>query len=379
MIIGIPRETQRLEYRVGLTPFGVAGLARRNQHVVVQAGAGAGAHFADSDYASAGAEVVYNAEEVFKRADVVCQVNMLGPAELDLIKPGLVICGFHHLAVAPRPVFDKLTSTAATLIGYEIIEDENGDRPILLSMSDLAGQMAIHEAAHLLQITSGGRGVLLGNIPGVPAPTVLILGAGTVGTVAAQQAVSMGASVLVMDADVRKLQRVHRTVRGRVDTALVNQAQLARFLKAADVVIGAVLIPGGRAPFVVTEADGQDDEAGQRHRRRVHRPGRLRRDEPAHDARQPDVHGARRRPLLRAEHELEHRRARPRACCRTRPCRTCCEIAEKGLEAALAGRPRPGGGGLRVPGHAGPSGGGDATWALPASRWPRSSSGRDVR
>jgi alanine dehydrogenase len=150
-------------------------------------------------------------------------------------------------------VFEKLKSTGTTLIGYEIIEDATGDRPILLAMSDLAGQMAIHEAAHLLHITSGGRGVLLGNIPGVPAPTVLILGAGTVGTVAAQQAANMGANVIVMDADVRKLQRFHRTVHARVDTALVDQGQLGRLLKAADVVIGAVLIPGGRAPFLVTE------------------------------------------------------------------------------------------------------------------------------
>jgi alanine dehydrogenase len=253
VIIGIPRETQRLEHRVGLTPSGVAGLVQHDQRVVVQAGAGTGAYFADRDYADAGAEVVYDAEEVFKRADLVCQVNMLGPAELHQVRPGLVICGFHHLAVAPRPVFDGLKATAATLIGYEIIESEEGDRPILLAMSDLAGQMAIYEAAHLLQIASGGRGVLLGNIAGVPAPTVLILGAGTVGTVAARQAASIGARVIVMDADVRKLQRVHERLRGRVDTALADSAQLARFLKVADVVIGAVLIPGGRAPFVVTE------------------------------------------------------------------------------------------------------------------------------
>jgi alanine dehydrogenase len=253
VIVGIPRETERLEYRVGLTPLGVAGLVKHGHQVVVQGGAGAAAHFTDRDYAAVGAEVVYDADEVFKRADVVCQVNMLGAAELALVKPGLVICGFHHLAVAPRAVFDELKARSATLIGYEIIEDANGDRPILLPMSDLAGQMAIQEAAHLLQITSGGRGVLLGNVPGVPAPTVLILGAGTVGTVAAQHAVSMGASVIVLDADMRKLQRAHRTVRGRIDTALVSQAQLARLLPVADVVIGAVLIPGGRAPFVVTE------------------------------------------------------------------------------------------------------------------------------
>lgn len=253
MIIGIPRETHRLEHRVGLTPFGVAGLVRHDQKVVVQGGAGAAAHFTDRDYAAAGADVVYDAEEVFKRADLVCQVNMLGPAELDLVKPGLVICGFHHLAVAPRATLDRLQASRTTLIGYEIIEDAGGDRPILVPMSDLAGQMAMHEAAHLLQISSGGRGVLLGTVAGVPAPTVLILGAGTVGSVAAQQATAMGAKVIVMDADVRKLQRIHQAICGRIDTALVDHAQLARLLKIADVVIGAVLIPGGRAPFLVTE------------------------------------------------------------------------------------------------------------------------------
>jgi alanine dehydrogenase len=253
VIIGIPRETQRLEHRVGLTPFGVATLVRHRQHVIVQGSAGAAAHFTDRDYAAAGAEVVYDAEEIFKRADIVCQVNMLGPAELHLVKPGLVICGFHHLAVAPRAVFDALRTTAATLIGYEIIENGSGERPILLPMSDLAGQMAIHEAAHLLQISSGGRGVLLGNVPGVPAPTILILGAGTVGSVAAQQAVSLGANVIVMDADIRKLQLIHRTLCGHIDTALIDDVQLGRLLKVADVLIGAVLIPGGRAPFLVTE------------------------------------------------------------------------------------------------------------------------------
>jgi alanine dehydrogenase len=253
VIIGVPRETERLEHRVGLTPFGVARLVRHKHSVVVERDAGAAAHFTDRDYAGAGAEVVYSAEEVFKRADLVCQVGMLGPAELALLKPGLVICGFHHLAVAPRAVLDGLKTADVTLIGYEIIENENGDRPILLSTSDLAGQLAIHEAAHLLQISSGGRGILLGNIPGVPAATVLILGAGSVGTVAAQHAADIGAHVIVMDTDMRKLQRIYRTVCGRVDTALVDQAQLARFLKVADVVIGAVLIPGGRAPFLVTE------------------------------------------------------------------------------------------------------------------------------
>jgi alanine dehydrogenase len=253
VIIGIPREAERLEHRVGLTPFAVARLVRHKQTVLVERDAGAAAQFTDRDFTASGAEVVYSPEEIYKRADVVCQVGALTAAQLDLLKRGSVVCGFHHLAVAPRGTLERLKGTDTTLIGYEIIQDADGERPILLSMSDLAGQMAIHEAAHLLQISSGGRGVLLGNMPGVPAATVLILGAGAVGAIAAQHAADIGAHVIVMDTDVRKLQHVHLAVRGRVDTSLVDQAQLARFVKVADVIIGAVLIPGGRAPFLVTE------------------------------------------------------------------------------------------------------------------------------
>jgi alanine dehydrogenase len=254
VIIGIPRETERLEHRVGLTPFAVARLVRLGHAVLLERDAGAQAHFGDRDFVSVGAEVVYSAEEIYKRSDLVCQVGALSRSQLELLKRGAVICGFHHLAVAPRATLDPLARLEATLIGYEIIENEVGDRPVLLAMSELAGQLAIHEAAHLLQIQSGGRGILLGNMPGIPAATVLILGAGAVGTVAARHAAAIGAHVIVMDADVRKLQRVHHALSGTVDTALFDPAQLSRFVAVADAVIGAVLIPGGRAPFLVTEA-----------------------------------------------------------------------------------------------------------------------------
>ncbi len=254
MIIGIPRETERHEHRVGLTPFAIARLTRLGHQALVERGAGAAAHFGDRDYTAAGAEIAYSAEEVYRRSGLVCQVGTLYPAQLDLLERGALVCGFHHLAVAPRATLERLRGLEATLIGYEIIENEAADRPILLAMSELAGQLAIHEAAHLLQIQSGGRGVLLGNMPGVPAATVLILGAGSVGTVAARHAAAIGAHVVVMDADVRKLQRLHHALLGAVDTALLDPALLARYVAVADVVIGAVLIPGGRAPFLVTEA-----------------------------------------------------------------------------------------------------------------------------
>lgn len=253
MIIGIPRETERLEHRVGMTPFSVSRLVRAGHAVVVERDAGAEAHFSDRDYTEAGAEIGYSAEEVYQRADLVCQVGTIRPGELDLVRSGSLVAAFHHLAVAPRATLDRLRSLDTTLIGYEIIEDEKGDRPILLSMSDLAGQLAIHEAAHLLQIHSGGRGILLGNTPGVPAATVLVLGAGSVGTVAARHAAAIGAQVIVMDEDLRKLQLVHRALGGRVVTCMFDEMQLARYVAMADAVIGAVLIPGGRSPFLVTE------------------------------------------------------------------------------------------------------------------------------
>ncbi len=254
MIIGVPRETERLEHRVGLTPAAVARLVPLGHAVRVERNAGADAHFSDLDYQQAGAEVVYTPEEVYRRSDLVCKVGMLPPGALDLLNPGSQICAFHHLAVAPRASVDRLMALEATLIGYEIIADESGVRPVLLPMSDLAGQMAIHEAAHRLQIQSGGRGILLGNTPGVPAATVLILGAGEVGTVAARHATAIGAHVIVMDGDAAKLQRLFRAMGGRVQTSLMDPAQLARYVMIADVLIGAVLIPGGRAPFLVTEA-----------------------------------------------------------------------------------------------------------------------------
>lgn len=253
MVIGVPKETGRLEHRVGLTPFAVRRLCQQGHAVVVETRAGAAAHFTDEDFTAAGAVIVYTSEEAYTRADLVCQVGAIAPAELELLKPDSVICGFHHLAVAPRDTIERLRQTSMTLVGYELVEDALGDRPILLSMSDLAGQIAVHEAAHLLQIQSGGRGILLGNTPGVPPATVLIIGAGAVGKSAARHAIASGAHVIVADNNVRRLQRLVEALGDRVVTAMATPDRLERFVTFADVVIGAVLIPGERSPFVVTE------------------------------------------------------------------------------------------------------------------------------
>lgn len=253
MIIGVPRETHRHEHRAGLTPSAVARLAHSGHSVVIERGAGADAHFADRDYERAGAQIVYSREEAYGRAGVVCRVGMLDPEELELVRPGSTLCGFHHLAVTPRETVRRLINLELTLIGYEVVTDRDGSLPVLLPFSEMAGQMAVHTAAHLLQHEPGGRGILLGEVPGVPPPTVLVLGAGAVGTAAARQASAAGAHVIVVDAELRRLRRLSAAVPGVV-TAVAGLDRLEKFTAIADVVIGAVLVPGGRAPFLVTEA-----------------------------------------------------------------------------------------------------------------------------
>jgi alanine dehydrogenase len=261
MIIGVPRETHRYEHRVGLTPLAVTRLAQLGQTVLVEKEAGLTAHFSDREYQQAGAQIVYDTEEVYKRADMICRVSVISPRELDLLKPEVTICGFLHLAVASREMASRLMDLRTTLIGYEIIRDLNGDLPVLVPFSEMAGQMSVHIAAHYLQNEVGGRGVLIGNVTGVPPATVLILGAGTVGRAAARQALASGAHVIVMDAELVKLRALNSEFAGQVVTVAGGVDRL-EYTAIADVVIGAVLIPGSRAPFVVTESMVKDMKPG---------------------------------------------------------------------------------------------------------------------
>ena len=253
MIIGVPREVHRHEHRVGLTPFAVSRLVQHGHTVCVETEAGEEAHFHDRDYEKSGAQIVYTSEEAYRRADLVCRVAMLGAEDLELLRPGSIVCGFQHLAIAPRDVVTRLMQLDTTLISYELIRSTGDERPVLVPFSEMGGRLAVQLAAHYLQIESGGRGVLLGNLPGVPPPTVLILGAGGVGRSAARLALAMGAHVIVLDEDVEKLAALNRCLGDQVVTALAAEARLAQYTPIADVVIGAVLIPGERAPFVVTE------------------------------------------------------------------------------------------------------------------------------
>jgi alanine dehydrogenase len=221
--------------------------------VVVESGAGRAARFEDREYQANGATIVYSPDEAFKRADAVCGVHVIPAADLDALKPESVLLGFHHLAVAPQAVIDRLRELRITAIGYELIENAAGERPVLIPMSEMAGDMAVYVAAHYLQNEEGGRGIMLGVVPGISPPTVLVLGAGAVGRAAARRAWVVGAHVIVLDDDMAKLRAVARACGPGLVTELATTDRLARYTGIADVVIGAVLVPGARAPYLVTE------------------------------------------------------------------------------------------------------------------------------
>ncbi len=253
MNFGVPKETGRHERRVGLTPWAVHQLVQDGHSVVVERDAGKAARFSDQEYQDAGALVAYSQEEVFKRVDVICGVGLVGPAELDLLKTGTVLCGFQHLAVAPKATVERLRKLQATVVGYELVEDARGRRSILTPMAEMAGDMAVFAAAHYLQNEEGGRGILLSHVPGVAPATALILGAGTVGRSAARRALALGAHVVMLDQDLRRLRAVNEEIGGQIETQVATPDRLARFTAIADVVIGAILIPGARAPLLITE------------------------------------------------------------------------------------------------------------------------------
>lgn len=262
MQIGVPKEIHRGEHRAGLSPFGVARLVRYGHEVYVQTGAGEDSHFSDEDYRAAGAGIVFDEDEVYQRADLVCRVGAMAPDEIERLKPASTVCGFLHLAVQPKELVGALSDRSLTLIGWELVEDGGGDRPLLVAFSEIAGRMAVHTAAHLLEHESGGRGLILGGAPGIPPATVLVLGAGNLGRTAAAQAVATGAHVIVVDADVARLRRVQESLCGHAATAIASERNLEKYTAIADVVIGAVLIPGGRAPYLVTEPMVKGMKAG---------------------------------------------------------------------------------------------------------------------
>jgi alanine dehydrogenase len=252
MILGVPLERTPTEHRVALTPSGARILAALGHEVVIETNAGRAARFSDEEYRGAGAQLVYGPEEVFGRAELIMKVSALQPPEVALLNEGQTVLAFHHLAAASRGFLDDLLRRRLTLIGYEVMEDAQGDLPVLHAMSEIAGQLAVHVGAGLLETRAGGRGILLGGSTGIPAAHVVILGAGVVGRWAARTALGNGAQVSILDTSLQALRSAEAFAGPAAVTEVAHPAAVARAAAYADVLIGAVLLRGERAPHVVT-------------------------------------------------------------------------------------------------------------------------------
>nr|WP_199068408.1 alanine dehydrogenase [Chromobacterium sp. ASV5] len=254
MLIGVPKEIKNHEYRVGLTPSGVRELVAGGQHkVLVQTHAGLAIGFTDEQYIQAGASIASTAAEVFERADMVVKVKEPQPVECRMLRPGQVL--FTYLHLAPDPEQTKLlVESQAVAIAYETVTDERGGLPLLSPMSEVAGRMAIQAGAHALEKAQGGRGVLLGGVPGVSPARVAVIGGGVVGLNAARMALGAGAEVTILDKSLTRLKEIDMVFGGRIKTLMSNSANIDECIREADMVIGAVLIPGAAAPKLVTRA-----------------------------------------------------------------------------------------------------------------------------
>jgi alanine dehydrogenase len=253
MIVGVPKEIKTEESRVAVTPTGVAAFAARGHKVLIQKGAGAGSALTDRAYAGAGAILVDLAKEVWDGAELIMKVKEPLPSEFPLLRAGLILFTYLHLA-ASESVTRELRERKVTAIGYETIQLEDGSLPLLTPMSEIAGRLSIQVGAWCLQAENGGRGILLGGASGVRPGKVVILGAGIAGTAACQVATGMGAYVSVLDVNPTKLRYVHDILGSHVTTLMSNRANVEEEAVDADLVIGSVLIPGAKAPKLISRS-----------------------------------------------------------------------------------------------------------------------------
>jgi alanine dehydrogenase len=253
MIVGTPREIKNHEYRVGLTPESTVELVAHGHEVLIETGAGLGIGAEDAEYAAAGARIVDTAAEVFAKAEMIVKVKEPQATERAMLRPGQILYTYLHLAPDPEQTRD-LVASGATCIAYETVTDRNGGLPLLKPMSQVAGRMSIQAGATALEKSHGGRGVLLGGVPGVAPAKVAVIGGGVVGFNAAQMAVGLGADVTILDRSPEVLEKLGIHFESRAKTRFSNKANLAECVAEADLVIGAVLIPGAAAPKLVTRA-----------------------------------------------------------------------------------------------------------------------------
>ncbi|CAM4268601.1 Alanine dehydrogenase [Mycobacterium basiliense] len=253
MRVGIPTETKENEFRVAITPAGVAALTGRGHEVLIQAGAGEGSAISDADFKMAGARLVDTADQVWADADLLLKVKEPIPSEYGRMRSGQTLFTYLHLA-ASRSCTDALLSSGTTSIAYETVQTADGALPLLAPMSEVAGRLSAQSGAYHLMRAHGGRGVLMGGVPGVEPANVVVVGAGTAGYNAARVANGMGASVTVMDVNINKLRLLDAEFGGRVRTRYSSTYELEDAVKDADLVIGAVLVPGAKAPKLISNS-----------------------------------------------------------------------------------------------------------------------------
>ena len=260
--IGLPKETSNDEQRISLTPGGVSILRANGHEVIIEQGAGEGASFSDREYAESGAEIVFSPDEVYKKAEIISKIAPLNNEEVGFIQPNQVLLSALHLGGITENYIKTLMDANVTAIGYEFIKGIDREFPIVRMMHEITGSLSVQIAAHYLESRSGGQGVMLGGISGVPPATVVILGAGITGEYAARTALGYGAQVFVMDTDLTKLRRLENALDRRIITAMANEQYLSTALKFADVIIGAAMAEADRSPCWVTEEMVADMKTG---------------------------------------------------------------------------------------------------------------------
>ena len=253
MRVGIPTETKNNEFRVAITPAGVAELTHRGHEVLIQAGAGEGSAITDADFKTAGAQMITTAEQVWSDADLLLKVKEPMPAEYELLRHGQILFTYLHLA-ASRACTDALLASGTTSIAYETVQTADGALPLLAPMSEVAGRLSAQVGAYHLMRTHGGRGVLMGGVPGVEPAEVVVIGGGTAGYNAARVAGGMGAAVTVFDVNINRLRELDAEFGIAIRTRYSSAYELEDAVKRADLVIGAVLVPGAKAPTLVSNS-----------------------------------------------------------------------------------------------------------------------------
>jgi len=252
MNVGLINESSKIENRAGLTPSSVSLLTEKGHTVYVETGAGLRAGYTNEEYMAQGAKIVFTKDEVFGRADIVLNISPLNQIECKLVKDDQILFGFHHLAVIRKNILECLLQKKVTMIGYEIVQEEDDLLPFIESLSEVAGQLCLAISGHYLQTSQGGRGVIIGGVVSVPPATAVVVGSGVLARSAVKSLLGAGAHTIALGRDMDKLRKLEEMTSGRVITLFASKYNLARMTKIADILIGAVLFPGERAPIWIT-------------------------------------------------------------------------------------------------------------------------------